>query len=73
MDVSPLYFAITETGGTRHETADALGADDREIDSTSLQPKERARGTVTAEGTFSPETVTFTRDGFGTKYIAEVG
>jgi hypothetical protein len=72
LEINPLFFAITDTGGTRHE-ADALGADDREIDTTKLQPGEKATGTVTSNGTYTPSKVTFTKDGFGTAYVAEVG
>ncbi|MFA1538543.1 DUF4352 domain-containing protein [Actinomadura monticuli] len=72
LDINPLFFAITDTSGTRHE-ADALGADDREIDTTKLQPNEKATGTVTSSGTYTPSKVTFTKDGFGTAYVAEVG
>lgn len=72
LEINPLYFAVTDTGGTRHE-CDALGVDDRQISDTKLQPGEKATGTVTAKGRFTARTVTFTKDGFGTAYRAEVG
>jgi hypothetical protein len=71
MEVNPLYFAITGTDGSHHE-ADALGVDKRQLDTAKVQPHEKITGTIVAEGKFTPKTVTFTKDGFGTSYSATV-
>ncbi|MEU9555339.1 DUF4352 domain-containing protein [Streptomyces fumanus] len=58
IDVNPLYFTITDTGGTKH-TAE-LGVDENQIDTVHLAPGENTTGSVTGEGTFTPEYVTYT-------------
>lgn len=71
LDMNPLYFAITGTDGSHHE-ADSLGVDTRQISTAKIQPHEKITGTIVAEGHFTPKTVTFTKDGFGTSYSATV-
>lgn len=71
LEMNPLYFAITDTGGGHHE-ADSLGVDTRQLDTAKVQPHEKITGTIVAEGKFTPKTVTFTKDGFGTSYSATV-
>jgi hypothetical protein len=71
LEINPLYFAITGTDGSHHE-ADALGVDTRQLDTAKIQPHEKITGTIVAEGKFTPKTVTFTKDGFGTSYSATV-
>lgn len=61
VDVNPLYFAITDTNGTKH-TAE-LAADENQIGTVKLAPGENISGSVTGKGRFTPEYVTFT-DGF---------
>ncbi|CAM5291820.1 DUF4352 domain-containing protein [Streptomyces fumanus] len=58
IDVNPLYFTITDTGGTKH-TAE-LGVDENQIDTVHLAPGENTTGSVTGKGTFTPEYVTYT-------------
>ncbi|MGC2999770.1 DUF4352 domain-containing protein [Streptomyces sp. G35A] len=61
VNVNPLYFAITDTGGTKH-TAE-LGVDEKQIDTVDLAPGENISGTITGRGDFTPKYVTYT-DGF---------
>lgn len=70
LDINPFYFELTDTGGTKRKAA--VGEAEGEFDTMTLAPKEKATGVVCAEGKFTPETVTFTRDGFGTNYRAQV-
>ncbi|MEU6575867.1 DUF4352 domain-containing protein [Streptomyces sp. NPDC046805] len=63
VSVNPLYFAITDTDGTKH-TAE-LGVDDKQIATADLAPGENISGTVTGKGRFTPKYVTFTEDLFG--------
>ncbi|MFI1400736.1 DUF4352 domain-containing protein [Streptomyces sp. NPDC020681] len=58
IDVNPLYFAITDSGGTKH-TAE-LGVDENQMDTTELAPGENLIGVITGKGTFSPKYVTYT-------------
>ncbi|MFF7858715.1 DUF4352 domain-containing protein [Streptomyces sp. NPDC007904] len=61
VNVNPLYFAITDTDGTKH-TAE-LGVDEKQIDTVDLAPGENISGTITGRGDFTPKYVTYT-DGF---------
>ncbi|MEU9473611.1 DUF4352 domain-containing protein [Streptomyces avermitilis] len=63
ISVNPLYFTITDTGGTKH-TAE-LGVDDKQIDTVELAPGENISGTVTGKGSFTAKYVTYTEDLFG--------
>ncbi|WP_326730249.1 DUF4352 domain-containing protein [Streptomyces phaeochromogenes] len=58
ISVNPLYFAITDTGGTKH--ASELGVDSGQIDTVDLAPGENVSGTVTGKGRFTPKYVTYT-------------
>lgn len=71
VDVNPLSFAITDTHGTKHPT-DALGEDENQIDTLTLAPGENVSGAITAEGSFTPKTVTFNEDFFGEPIRADV-
>lgn len=71
VDVNPLSFAITDTHGTKHPT-DALGEDENQIDALTLAPGENVSGAITAEGSFTPKTVTFNEDFFGEPIRADV-
>lgn len=71
VDVNLLYFAVTDTHGTKH-TTDALGEDKNQIDTVTLSPGENVTGVVTAQGTFTPKTITYTNDLIGDSYTADV-
>ncbi|MEU3364952.1 DUF4352 domain-containing protein [Streptomyces pseudogriseolus] len=58
VSVNPLYFTITDTGGTKHTVE--LGVDEEQIDTVDLAPGENISGTVTDKGTFTPQYVTYT-------------
>ncbi|MFE1872882.1 DUF4352 domain-containing protein [Streptomyces sp. NPDC059496] len=58
INVNPLYFAITDTNGTKH-TAE-LGADENQIATVELAPGENVTGTITGKGSFTAKTVTYT-------------
>ncbi|WP_119730263.1 DUF4352 domain-containing protein [Thermomonospora amylolytica] len=73
LEVNPLYFGITGTDGTKHDTADGLMADERVIDTTTLAPGEKASGVVCADGSFTPKIVSFTNPLFSEVARAEVG
>ncbi|MEV6833771.1 DUF4352 domain-containing protein [Streptomyces sp. NPDC051133] len=70
LSVNPLYFAVTDTAGTKH-TAE-LGVDDKQIDTVDLAPGENITGTVTGKGAFTPKYVTYTEDLFGDPIRANV-
>lgn len=61
IDINPLYFTITDTGGTKH--AAELAADENQIDTVDLAPGENISGAITGKGKFTPKYVTYT-DGF---------
>lgn len=54
MEVNPLYFAITDTNGTRHTFV--LAADENQSDTVDLAPGENVSGTVTVKGPFHRST-----------------
>ncbi|MGW1146324.1 DUF4352 domain-containing protein [Streptomyces sp. NPDC002454] len=58
ISVNPLYFAITDSNGTKH-TAE-LGVDENQIDTVDLAPGENVSGAVTGKGTFTADYVTYT-------------
>lgn len=66
ISVNPLYFAITDTDGTKH-TAE-LAADENQIDTVKLAPGENVTGAITGKGKFTAKTVTYT-DGFFSESI----
>ena len=43
IDVNPLYFSMTDKGGTKHEGSSVLGVYENQIDTTVLAPGEKAR------------------------------
>lgn len=61
ISVNPLYFAITDTDGTKHPAE--LAVDENQIDTVKLAPGENVSGVITGKGGFSPQYVTYT-DGF---------
>ncbi|RSS43176.1 DUF4352 domain-containing protein [Streptomyces sp. WAC08241] len=63
IDVNPLYFTLTDTGGGKH-TAE-LGMDQDQIATVKLAPGENVTGTVTGKGEFTPKYVTYTDGVFG--------
>lgn len=70
VDVNPLYFTVTDTGGTKH-TAE-LGVDEKQIDTVDLAPGENITGTITGKGTFTPKYVTYTDGLLGDSLRADV-
>jgi hypothetical protein len=62
IEVNPLYFSITDTGGTKHDTSSALGDYEGEIDTTTLAPGENAKGLVCAKGKFRPRVLAMTNE-----------
>jgi len=70
--VNPLYFALTDTGGIKHDAASAMGAYEQEIAALDLQPREKATGLVCARGSFRPKTVSMTNEMFSTAARAQV-
>src|SRR5690606_15739260 len=70
--VNPMYFALTDTGGIKHDAASALGQYENSIDALDLQPREKATGLVCAPGNFRPKTVSMTNALFSTVARAQV-
>lgn len=70
INVNPLYFAITDTNGTKH-TAE-LGADEDQIATVELAPGENVTGSVTGKGQFTPKSVTYTDGLIGKAVRADV-
>ena len=60
LEVNPLYFSITDTGNTKHDSSSALGEYEGQIATTELAPKEKATGLVCAKGKFRPEIIAMT-------------
>ncbi|MFB4315130.1 DUF4352 domain-containing protein [Actinomadura sp. 21ATH] len=60
LEVNPLYFSITDTGNTKHDSTSALAEYEGQIATTTLAPREKATGLVCAEGAFRPKIVTMT-------------
>ena len=72
LDVNPLYFSITDTGNTKHDSSTALGDYDGQIATTELAPREKATGLVCAKGTFRPKIVAMTNPLFDEAARAQV-
>lgn len=72
LEVNPLYFSITDTGGTKHDTSDALGDYEGQIATTELAPGEKATGLVCAKGSFRPKIVAMTNPLFDEAARAQV-
>lgn len=72
LDVNPLYFSITDTDDTKHDSSSALGEYEGQIDTTELAPGEKATGLVCAKGEFRPKIVAMTNPLFSEAARAEV-
>lgn len=72
LEINPLYFSITDTHGTKHDTSGALGDYEGQIDTTTLAPGENAKGVVCAKGKFTPRVVAMTNALFSEAARAEV-
>ncbi|WP_433326389.1 DUF4352 domain-containing protein [Spirillospora sp. CA-294931] len=73
LEVNPLYFSITDTGGTKHDPTEALADYEGQISTTTLAPAEKATGLVCARGKFKPKVVAFTDPLFSEAARAQVG
>jgi hypothetical protein len=58
LDVNPLYFTVTDTGGSKH-TAE-LGVDEDQMEVVKLAPGENVTGTITGKGSYTAKYVTYT-------------
>lgn len=72
LEVNPLYFSITDTKNTKHDSSSALGEYEGQIDTTSLAPGEKATGLVCAKGSFRPKVVAMTNPLFSEATRAQV-
>ncbi|TDC69809.1 DUF4352 domain-containing protein [Actinomadura sp. GC306] len=72
LEVNPLYFSITDSGDTKHDSSTALGDYEGQIATTELAPGEKATGTVCAKGRFRPKVVAMTNPLFDEAARAEV-
>lgn len=72
VEINPLYFSITDTDGTKHDTSMALGEYEGQVPTTTLAPGENAKGVVCARGKFTPKQVTMTNEIFDEAARAEV-
>lgn len=72
LEVNPLYFSITDTKKTKHDTTTALGDYEGQIATTELAPGEKATGLVCAKGRFRPKIVAMTNPLFDEAARAEV-
>ncbi|MFJ3857090.1 DUF4352 domain-containing protein [Streptomyces sp. NPDC090085] len=70
IDVNPLYFAITDTNGTKHQSE--LGVDENQIATLELAPGENVTGVVSGKGEFTAKTVTYTDGLIGDSVRADV-
>ncbi|MER5706007.1 DUF4352 domain-containing protein [Streptomyces sp. NPDC002122] len=68
--VNPLYFAIVDTTKAKH--AVSIGTVKGEIATMELAPGENTTGTIAAEGTFTPDYVTWTSGYRGPEVRASV-
>jgi hypothetical protein len=72
LEVNPLYFSITDTDDTKHDSASALGQYEDQIATLSLAPREKATGLICATGKFRPKTVAMTNPLFAEAARAQV-
>jgi hypothetical protein len=70
INVNPLYFAITDTNGTKHNAA--LGVDKDQIGTVELAPGENVTGAVTGKGSWTAKSVTYTDGLIGDSVRANV-
>ncbi|MEV0661714.1 DUF4352 domain-containing protein [Actinomadura luteofluorescens] len=72
LEVNPLYFSITDTKNTKHDSSSALGEYEGQIDTTELAPGEKATGLICAKGNFRPKIVAMTNPLFSEAARAQV-
>lgn len=72
LEVNPLYFSITDTGDTKHDSSTALGDYEGQIATTQLAPGEKATGLVCAKGRFRPKVIAMTNPLFDEAARAQV-
>jgi hypothetical protein len=72
VEVNPLYFSLTDSGGTKHGLDSALGEYEGQIDTTTLAPDEKATGLVCGKGKWTPKVVALTNELFTEAARAEV-
>ncbi|MFD9256913.1 DUF4352 domain-containing protein [Streptomyces sp. NPDC059538] len=70
INVNPLYFAITDTNGTKHNAE--LGVDKDQIGTVELAPGENVTGAITGKGSWTPKSVTYTDGLIGDSVRADV-
>ncbi|MEJ8646013.1 DUF4352 domain-containing protein [Streptomyces sp. MS1.HAVA.3] len=70
ISVNPLYFAITDTNGTKHGAE--LAVDENQIDTVDLAPGENVTGVISGKGAFTAKTVTYTDGLIGDSVRADV-
>nr|WP_246422329.1 DUF4352 domain-containing protein [Nocardiopsis mwathae] len=58
VDVNPFYFSITDTDGTKRDASKGIIEEANSIDTVTLAPGENVTGAITAEGSFTPASVT---------------
>ncbi|GHD28624.1 DUF4352 domain-containing protein [Nocardiopsis kunsanensis] len=57
LDVSPSHFVLKGVSGSRHESSDAAGLAEDQIGTLTLLPRQKTSGTVSAPGSFTPESL----------------
>lgn len=57
LDVSPSHFVLKGVSGSRYESSGTAGATEDRISTLTLLPHQRTSGTVSAPGSFTPDTV----------------
>lgn len=72
VEINPLYFSITASDGTKHDSSTALGEYEGQIETMDIAPGEKARGVVCVKGDFRPKTVSMTSPLFDTAARAQV-
>ncbi|GLZ08230.1 hypothetical protein Acsp03_56960 [Actinomadura sp. NBRC 104412] len=72
LEVNPLYFSITDTRNTKHDSSSALGEYEGQIATMELAPGEKTTGLVCAKGDFRPKTVSMTNPLFDEAARAQV-
>ncbi|MCX5176694.1 DUF4352 domain-containing protein [Streptomyces virginiae] len=70
INVNPLYFAITDTNGTKHNAE--LGVDKDQIGTVELAPGENVTGAITGKGSWTAKAVTYTDGLIGDSVRADV-
>ncbi|MFF5778195.1 DUF4352 domain-containing protein [Streptomyces virginiae] len=70
INVNPLYFAITDTNGTKHNAE--LGVDKDQIGTVELAPGENVTGAITGKGSWTAKSVTYTDGLIGDSVRADV-